>query len=161
MALAYFRAPLGIIAVTGNHSQVNSIGFIDQFYDQPSPEVPAEVQRCLQQLEQYFAGTLKEFKLNLKQEGTAFQKKVWHALLQIRYGRTLSYLQLARQLGDENSLRAVGKANGENKLAIVVPCHRVVGANGELTGYAGGVDKKEWLLNHEKAIMPNRQLKLF
>ncbi len=86
---------------------------------------------------------------------------MWQALLQIKYGYTLSYLQLSRQIGDEKAIRAVGKANGENKLAIIIPCHRVVGINGELTGYAGGIEKKQWLLNHEKAIMPNRQLKLF
>jgi methylated-DNA-[protein]-cysteine S-methyltransferase len=161
MALAYYRSPLGIIAIIGNHSQLNTICFIDQFYDQPSTEIPAEVQRCYDQLAQYFNGQLQEFNLNIKPEGTSFQKKVWQSLLKIKYGRTLSYLQLARELGDKNAVRAVGKANGENKLAIIIPCHRVVGANGELTGYAGGVKKKEWLLNHEKAIMPNCQLKLF
>lgn len=161
MALAYYHSPLGIIAITGSHSQIFSIRFIDQFYDQPSSEIPAEVQKCIDQMEQYFSGRLQQFDLNLELKGTAFQKKVWHALLKIKYGRTYSYLQLARQLGDEKAVRAVGKANGENKIAIVIPCHRVVGAQGELTGYAGGIDKKEWLLNHEKAIMPNRQLKMF
>jgi len=161
MALAYFRSPLGIIAISGNHSKISFIQFVDEFQDQPSPEVPTEVQKCLDQLAQYFAGVIREFKINIIPEGTSFQKKVWQALLQIKYGRTLSYLQLANQVGDEKAIRAVGKANGKNPLAIVIPCHRVVGQNGELIGYAGGIDKKQWLLNHEKAIMPNKQLTLF
>lgn len=161
MAIAYYRSPLGILSISGNHSFVSKLQFINEYIDRPSPEVPAEVQRCIDQLDEYFAGRTREFKLNLKPEGTSFQKKVWQELSKIKYGRTLSYLQLANQLGDEKAVRAVGKANGENKLVIIIPCHRVVGGNGDLTGYVGGVDKKQWLLNHEKAIMPNRQLKLF
>ncbi len=105
------------------------------------------------QLGAYFAGELKEFDLPLLLEGTEFQRKVWEALCGIPYGVTTSYGELARRLGEPQASRAVGLANGSNPISIVVPCHRVIGANGSLTGYGGGLERKEWLLKHEGALL--------
>ena len=101
------------------------------------------------QLAEYFAGTRKDFDLELKMEGTDFQKKVWEALLDIPFGETRSYGQQARNIGLPDAPRAVGAANGQNPISIIVPCHRVIGANGALTGYGGGIERKRWLLGHE------------
>ena len=101
------------------------------------------------QLEAYFAGALREFDLPLAAEGTPFQQRVWRALCEIPYGETISYGELARRIGQPTASRAVGLANGQNPIAIVVPCHRVIGANGSLTGYGGGLERKRWLLAHE------------
>ena len=106
------------------------------------------------QLEEYFAGTRKKFDVPLDLEGTDFQKKVWEELKKIPYGKTISYKTLAEKLGDVKSIRAVGKANGQNPIAIIIPCHRVIGSNGSLTGYAGGLDIKEKLLHLEGALNP-------
>ncbi len=102
------------------------------------------------QLDEYFAGTRREFDLPLDPVGTEFQQAAWAELRKIPFGETISYGEQARRLGDSNKSRAVGAANGRNPLSIVVPCHRVVGANGELTGFAAGLDAKEWLLGHER-----------
>ena len=106
------------------------------------------------QLEEYFAGTRKKFDVPLDLEGTDFQKKVWEELKKIPYGKTISYKTLAEKLGDVKSIRAVGKANGQNPIAIIIPCHRVIGSDGSLTGYAGGLDIKEKLLHLEGALNP-------
>src|SRR5690606_6937498 len=111
------------------------------------------------QLEEYFFRGRKFFDVELELNGTAFQNRLWNELLTIPYGKTVSYLEMAIRLGDMNSVRAVGLANGQNPIAIIVPCHRVVGKDGDLVGYAGGLDKKLWLLEHEGAFA--EQLKLF
>jgi methylated-DNA-[protein]-cysteine S-methyltransferase len=100
-------------------------------------------------MDEYFEGSRKEFQLPLAPEGTDFQKRVWSELLNIPYGATCSYLDVARALGDANAIRAVGAANGRNPISIIIPCHRVIGADGSLTGYGGGLWRKEWLLRHE------------
>jgi methylated-DNA-[protein]-cysteine S-methyltransferase len=105
---------------------------------------------AISQLEEYFAGTRREFDLPLDPAGTEFQQSAWMVLRTIPYGQTISYGQQAEQLGDPNKARAVGAANGKNPLSIVVPCHRVVGSNGHLTGFAAGIDVKSWLLDHER-----------
>lgn len=105
------------------------------------------------QLQQYFAGERREFTLALAPRGTAFQQRAWQALLQIPFGESCSYAAQAARLGNGKAARAVGTANGRNPIAIVVPCHRVVGADGSLTGYAGGVERKRWLLAHERAVV--------
>jgi methylated-DNA-[protein]-cysteine S-methyltransferase len=102
-----------------------------------------------QQLGEYFAGTRREFELPLRMRGTEFQRRVWRSLTEIRYGETWSYGQLAKRIDNPNASRAVGSANGCNPIAIVVPCHRVIGADGSLTGFGGGVERKRWLLAHE------------
>jgi methylated-DNA-[protein]-cysteine S-methyltransferase len=105
-----------------------------------------------QQLTAYFVGSLTEFDLPLQMEGTSFQKRVWSVLQTIPYSTTISYGELAQQIGQPRASRAVGLANGRNPISIVVPCHRVIGANGKLMGYGGGIDRKQWLLNHERLI---------
>ena len=102
-----------------------------------------------QQLDEYFSGSRKSFDLPLQQSGTSFQQKVWELLLQIPFGKTISYNELSKQYGDLKAIRAVASANGKNNLAIIVPCHRVIGSNQSLTGYAGGLWRKKWLLEHE------------
>jgi O-6-methylguanine DNA methyltransferase len=102
------------------------------------------------ELDEYFAGTRREFSLPLLPVGSAFQQKVWGSLQDIPYGKTRSYLQQARAYGDEKAIRAIASANGANGLALLIPCHRVLGADGSLTGYAGGLSAKRWLLNHER-----------
>ncbi len=105
--------------------------------------------RAAQQLAEYFAGQRRDFDLPLRLEGTAFQRQVWQRLLEIRFGEILSYGELARRIGNPKASRAVGLANGRNPIAILVPCHRVIGADGTLTGYGGGLERKRWLLAHE------------
>ncbi len=112
---------------------------------------PALIQ-CIEQLIQYFHGERRQFELIIEQEGTAFQKSVWNELMAIPFGRTISYLDLARRMGDTKATRAVAAANGRNNVAIIVPCHRVIGSNKELIGYSGGLWRKKWLLEHEMKI---------
>jgi methylated-DNA-[protein]-cysteine S-methyltransferase len=108
------------------------------------------------QLREYFAGERLDFDLALQPAGTPFQTKVWTALRDIPYGRTTSYGELAAELGQPTASRAVGLANGRNPLAVIVPCHRVIGANGSLTGFGGGIERKRWLLDHERAVLAGR-----
>jgi len=105
---------------------------------------------CKNQLMAYFSGSVKRFDLPLSQQGTSFQTRVWDQLSVIRYGDTISYLELAKRLGDPKVIRAAASANGKNHLAIIIPCHRVIGSSGELVGYGGGMQRKKWLLEHEK-----------
>lgn len=113
---------------------------------------PALLCEAVRQLKAYFAGDLHQFDLPLAAAGTAFQKRVWRALCDIPYGETISYGELARRIGNPKASRAVGLANGRNPISIVVPCHRVIGANGALTGYGGGLPRKRWLLQHEAGV---------
>ncbi len=114
-----------------------------------SAEEKRVLQKCITQLNEYFSGKRKLFDLPIQQEGSAFQQKVWNELVKIPFGKTISYLQLAQRLGDAKSIRAAASANGRNKLNIVVPCHRVIGSDGSLIGYGGGLPRKKWLLEHE------------
>ncbi|MDP4220509.1 MAG: methylated-DNA--[protein]-cysteine S-methyltransferase [Bacteroidota bacterium] len=156
MEAAYYHSPLGTIEVRAGSEGISSVSFIDS-----SPETSSTLpllHECVHQLNEYFSGSRKEFSLPLAPEGTAFQKEVWRQLLHIPFGKTRSYLDIAVALGDKNSTRAVGAANGKNPIAIIVPCHRVIGESGALTGYAGGLWRKQWLLEHEGA---NNQGDLF
>lgn len=151
------KTPLGITEIYGNCEGISKIRITkEQEFTEES--VPPELKTTVYQLQSYFSGELKHFQLNLNPEGTPFQKKVWKALEEIPYGQTCSYLDLARQLGDVKAIRAVAAANGKNPLWIIVPCHRVIGTNGSLTGYAGGLWRKKWLLEHEN---PPLQKELF
>ena len=130
--------------------------FID---DKPeTKEIPDILIPVVSQLEEYFAGNRKIFDLQLDMRGTNFQKQVWKLLLEIPFGQTISYMDIAKKLDDPKKIRAVGNANGKNPVSIIVPCHRVIGSDGSLTGYAGGLWRKEWFLNHEKKY---KQLSLF
>lgn len=121
-------------------------------------EVPECLQECVQQLNAYFSKERTSFDLKLNPKGTAFQQKVWKALLDVPYGKTRSYLEQSKHLGDVKAIRAVASANGKNPLWIVIPCHRIIGSNGSLTGYAGGLWRKKWLLELE---CPSGQMELF
>jgi methylated-DNA-[protein]-cysteine S-methyltransferase len=127
---------------------------------QQAEEVPASehpiLARSVAQLMEYFAGQRKEFDLPLHAEGTEFQRAAWSVLRQIPYGQTLSYAEQAGRTGSPKASRAVGSANGRNPIAIIVPCHRVIGADGSLTGFGGGIDTKQWLLTHEQQVLSAR-----
>ena len=114
----------------------------------PSASSPV-IQKCIKQLDEYFSGSRRSFDLDLLPGGTPFQQSVWSELQKITYGRTISYLTLSKRLGNVKAIRAVGTANGRNPIAIIVPCHRVIGSNGALVGYAGDIWRKKWLLGHE------------
>ncbi len=144
---ARIQSPVGILEISGSEAGIRSILFMDNASEQT--QVPLCLQECVKQLNEYFEGNRKEFDLKLDPEGTEFRLKVWEKLQQIPFGKTISYLELARMTGSEANTRAVGNANGKNKINIVVPCHRVIGSNGKLTGYGGGLWRKEILLIHE------------
>lgn len=144
---ARIQSPVGILEISGCTNGIRSILFIN---DSAEPtKVPECLQDCVNQLYDYFKGTRKKFDLVIDPVGTDFQLKVWEQLQTIPFGKTISYLDLARLTGSETNTRAVGNANGKNKINIVVPCHRVIGSNGKLTGYGGGLWRKEILLKLE------------
>jgi methylated-DNA-[protein]-cysteine S-methyltransferase len=159
--VAYLYSPLGMVALSGSDAGLHAVRFLD--HEAAAPTAPADLAACLQapyeQLKAYFGGELREFDLTcVPTVGTAFQRQVWAALGGIGHGRTATYLDIAKQLNNPKSVRAVGAANGQNPLAIVWPCHRIIGADGSLTGYAGGLVRKQWLLDFER---PERQGSLF
>ena len=155
--LGYFASPVGDLMITSLDDKINGVSF---FVGERSDQLLTPViEQCLTELEEYFLKGRKFFNVELHLSGSVFQTKVWNELLTIPYGRTVSYLELAMRIGDINSIRAVGLASGENPVAILVPCHRVIGKNGDLVGYGGGIDKKIWLLQHEGAF--SEQLRLF
>lgn len=157
---SYYISPIGHILVAGTETYITTVLFCDQ-PGETSEELPKVVKLCLKQLDEYFKGERREFELPLQPIGTAFQQKVWEQLSTIAYGKTVSYIDVARSISGEKAIRAIGAANGRNPICVVVPCHRVIGSNGSLTGYAGGLWRKEWLLNHEGALEPIKQLALF
>jgi methylated-DNA-[protein]-cysteine S-methyltransferase len=144
------ESPIGTIEVTVNEGgAVVSVSFVDQPL-QGAAELDDACARALRQLEEYFRCERRRFELALEPEGTEFEHKVWNQVRRIPFGATDSYGEIARRLGaDWGSARAVGVANARNPIAIIIPCHRVIGADGDLTGYAGGIDRKKWLLSHE------------
>lgn len=151
------KTPLGVAKLEGDAKGLSSITVLDT--DEETAEVIPEIlEDAVYQLQEYFEGRRKSFSLTLNPEGTDFQKRVWAALQEIPYGKTVSYLGLSKTLGDVKAIRAVAAANGKNPLWIVVPCHRVIGSDGSLVGYAGGLHRKKWLLNHES---PAKQQSLF
>lgn len=158
MKKVQIKTPLGIARILGNKEGITEIKVNDEGEETPAEEVPEELQEAVYQLKEYFSGNLKDFSLKLAPEGTEFQQKVWRALQDIPYGTTTTYLELSKKLGDVKATRAVAAANGKNPLWIVVPCHRVIGSDGSLTGYAGGLQRKKWLLDHEN---PPKQQSLF
>lgn len=151
----FYYSPLGIIKIKISGSCINELIYINDESESLSEiiKLSAEdkkvLKKCITQFDEYFSGKRKIFDLPLKQEGTEFQQKVWKELIKIPFGKTISYLQLAQQLGDAKSIRAAASANGRNKLNIIVPCHRVIGSDGSLIGYGGGLPRKKWLLDHE------------
>ncbi|MEX2232267.1 MAG: methylated-DNA--[protein]-cysteine S-methyltransferase [Cyclobacteriaceae bacterium] len=155
--IGYYSSPIGDLVITSAQDKITSVNFFSA--ERTEMLLTPVVEQCIAELEEYFLRGRKFFNVELQFSGSVFQNKVWNELLTIPYGKTISYLELAIRFGDINSVRAVGLANGQNPIAILVPCHRVIGKNGELVGYGGGVDKKIWLLHHEGAF--SEQLKLF
>ncbi|MDE3090569.1 MAG: methylated-DNA--[protein]-cysteine S-methyltransferase [Chloroflexota bacterium] len=147
MLTTYYRSPIGILEITGSQQGIASIDFVVDAIENGG--TPPALQDCVLQLDEYFAGERKEFSLKLDLQGTEFQRKVWRELQRISFGKTVSYLDVAVVVGTRESTRAVGRANGQNPIAIVVPCHRVIGSDGSLTGYGGGLWRKRWLLDFE------------
>lgn len=158
METVFVNSPLGITKIVGDEDGISIISVSDVGTKEVSKKIPKVLKDAVSQLEEYFEGKRKDFDLKLNPQGTEFQQKVWKALLEIPYGKTVSYMDQTKKLGDIKAIRAVASANGKNPLWIVVPCHRVIGTNGSLTGYAGGLSRKKWLLEHES---PSPQQSLF
>ncbi len=146
------NSPIGKLAIQASEDAITAVLFIkegDKNTASKNKYSNPLIEKCVQQLHEYFAGTRKIFDLPLQQNGSAFQQTVWQQLLKINYGKTISYLELSKRVGDVKAIRAVGTTNGKNQIAIIVPCHRVIGSDGSLTGYAGELWRKKWLLEHE------------
>ena len=151
------NSPLGYTKIVGDVDGISSVIVVNS-EEKITDIIPEILEDCTIQLKEYFEGTRKEFSLKLNPLGTNFQMKVWKQIEQIPYGQSISDLELWKHLGDPKAIRAVANANGKNPLWIIVPCHRVIGSDGSLTGYAGGLHRKQWLLNHES---PYKQQSLF
>src|ERR1051326_7262882 len=143
----YFESPVGLIEIAASHSGIVTVDFVKKRSGRAKNN--EHTSACLHQLYEYFNKERKDFSLSFDLRGTEFQKKVWNELLKIPYGKTISYLQLAINLGDRKCIRAAGTADGKNPIAIIIPCHRVIGTSGVLIGYGGGLDKKKFLLELE------------
>ncbi len=148
---AYFDSPIGFFEIAASEQAIGSLFFREETF--PSNKPSGVLKNCFNQLTEYFEGKRKIFSLDLDLEGTDFQKKVWNELLKIPFGETISYLELSERIGNVKAIRAVGNANGKNPVSIIVPCHRVIGANGRLIGYGGGLWRKRWLLEFERSFV--------
>lgn len=147
----YIKVSAGIIKIICSEEYVLSVSFSDIIKE--NDKGSEVLDKALKQMNEYFSGERKKFDLPLYFEGTEFQKSVWNELRKIPYGTTVSYKDIAEGIKNEKAVRAVGNANNKNKIMIIVPCHRVIGKNGKLVGFAGGLDKKEFLLEHEKKFV--------
>ncbi|MCX6234860.1 MAG: methylated-DNA--[protein]-cysteine S-methyltransferase [Bacteroidetes bacterium] len=147
---AYYQSPVGMVEISGNQKGIRSLYFVDVV--KKNEPVPDALRICMHQIDEYFTRKRKIFELPLNLTGTPFQLKVWKELQKIPFGKTVSYMDLAKQLGDIKSIRAVGSANGKNPVSIIIPCHRVIGSDGSLTGYGGGLWRKKWLLEFEQGM---------
>ncbi|HCQ12904.1 methylated-DNA--[protein]-cysteine S-methyltransferase [Flavobacterium sp.] len=156
MQTVFINSPLGITKISGDEKGVGLISVLSE--GELSTTIPNQLQEAVIQLQEYFEGKRQDFTFKLNPKGTDFQQKVWQELRNIPFGKTISYLDLSKKLGDVKAIRAAASANGKNPLWIVVPCHRVIGSDGSLTGYAGGLWRKKWLLEHET---PSNQQSLF
>lgn len=157
METCIIKSPLGFTKIVGDNDGIAQVTVLNS-EEKETDIIPAELEDCVIQLKEYFEGSRIKFDLNLNPQGTEFQKLIWTLLEEIPHGRTMSYLQLSKRLGNVKAIRAVANANGKNPLWIIVPCHRVIGSDGSLTGYAGGLHRKQWLLEHES---PYKQQSLF
>lgn len=149
-----YKSPVGVLEIGSTEEAICSILFTEQdsIVNHLDEETPKVLQECFKQLDEYFKGKRHTFTFPYIFKGTDFQKTVWSALTSVPYAETYSYKDIAVMIENEKAIRAVGSANGKNQLSIVVPCHRIIGSNGKLTGYAGGLWRKEWLLQHEKSF---------
>lgn len=150
----YYESPIGLLKIGGTDQYIGELTFVDNpdqlAYGEPG--ITEVMHQCTEQLIEYFHGTRRNFNIPVHQEGTEFQTRVWGELMEIAYGKTISYMDLAKRLGDPKVIRAAASTNGKNHVAIIVPCHRVIGSDRSLTGYSGGMWRKKWLLGHEFKI---------
>jgi len=142
------NTPVGFLEITSSENAIVAVSFVESGYIS-GKQIPEILKNAKQQLLEYFIGSRKIFDLPLEPKGTEFQLKVWKEVSKIEFGETASYLDIAKATGSEKNTRAVGLANGKNPIPIIIPCHRIIGSDGKLTGYAGGINKKQWLLKHE------------
>ncbi len=152
MKTALLSTPIGILVIKGDINGLNSVNFSSENEINEILETPTELKDAVNQLQEYFNKKRTNFDLQLSPAGTDFQKRVWKELENIDYGKTKSYQEIANLLGDPKVIRAAASANGKNPIAIIIPCHRVIGSDGSLTGYSGGLERKKFLLEHENAI---------
>jgi methylated-DNA-[protein]-cysteine S-methyltransferase len=149
--VSHCPTPIGLLEVVADDEHLLRVTFVDAASTDHSTNAITDAAAA--QLSEYFAGVRREFDVPLAPEGTDFQRAVWAQLLHVAYGQTASYREIALALGNLDAVRAVGAANGANPIAVIVPCHRIIGSNGQLTGYGGGLWRKEWLLRHEGALL--------
>jgi len=157
MDTAYLNTPIGTLEIKGDKNGLASVHFLET-EENKGAKIPKHLQKIVKQLQEYFEDKRTEFNIKLNPEGTDFQKRVWGKLEEIPFSKTVSYKTIANRLGDPKVIRAAASANGKNPIAIIIPCHRVIGSDGSLTGYAGGLHRKKWLLDHEN---PVKQQSLF
>ena len=155
--IAFLKTPVGSLKIEGNSNGLAAIEFIESD-EKTTKEITLELEEAFKQLHEYLNGNRTHFELKLTPKGTEFQNRVWDQLINIPFGKTKSYQEIANLLGNPKVIRAAASANGKNPIAIVIPCHRVIGSDGSLTGYAGGLHRKKWLIDHEN---PLKQQSLF
>ncbi len=160
MNTTYYHSPIGWIEIQASQDAITSLIFCDHPRLEKTDDNLEILSTCVSQLDEYFGGKRMNFDIPIRQEGTRFQQSVWNALLDIPFGKTVSYADMAKVLGNLQFVRAVGRANGQNKVWLMVPCHRVIGSDGSLTGYAGGIERKRWLLAHEANVLKSMGQKL-
>lgn len=153
----YYKTPIGTAKIIGDEHGIISVSLINDKTESSESTLEC-LKDCVQQLSEYFKGSRNTFNLKLNPQGTDFQKKVWNELLNVPFGQTRTYLEQSKKLGNAKAIRAVASANGKNPIWIIIPCHRIIGSDGSLTGYAGGIWRKKWLLEHEN---PSPQQSLF
>ena len=149
MHVAHFSSPIGKIQIVEENGFITNVSFEEPEKDGSGSSLVLDA--CVLQLEAFFKGRRTAFDLPLKPKGTAFQQSVWNELQNIPFGKTISYMDMAKRLGEPKVIRAASSANGKNPITIIIPCHRVIGSDGSLTGYAGGLKRKQWLLEHESS----------
>jgi methylated-DNA-[protein]-cysteine S-methyltransferase len=150
----YYQSPVGLLKIAGTEQYICELSFIDkkEQINYGEPGVSDVIHQCTEELIEFFNGTRRQFTIPVYQKGTEFQSLVWNELINIPFGKTISYLDLSKRIGDVKAIRAAASSNGKNKIAIIVPCHRVIGSDRSLVGYAGGLWRKKWLLGHELKI---------
>lgn len=157
MESCILKSPLGYVKIVGDPDGISTVAVLNSD-EKETDIIPVAIEDCAIQLKEYFEGNRETFHLKLNAQGTAFQTVIWELLQEIPFGKTLSYLQLSKRLGDVKAIRAMANAIGKNPLWVIVPCHRIIGSDGRLTGYANGLHRKKWLIAHES---PYKQLSLF
>ncbi len=155
--IVYHKTPIGIAKITGSEKGLSSVSILDDKIE-PTKEIPKILKNCVDQLDEYFQKKRTKFELKLDPDGTHFQNEVWKELCEIPYAKTITYREQSIKMGQEKAIRAIASANGKNPIWLIIPCHRVIGSDGSLTGYAGGIWRKKWLLEHEN---PTNQMSLF